>query len=410
MKQLDPLAPPVPIDQSRSCARAKPDRKAALAALRAARKQARAAQAEERAKHVAEALAPPASLPGKLGLTVASLIIWWHLYQLLPLFARFTTQTVCKLDPVSPLGTGVEYFFFNTPKVLLLLSVVVFGVGIIRSFFTLARTRRWLSGKSEAVGNVLAAFLGSVTPFCSRSVALLFTGFLGAGVSLGVTFSFLLAAPLVNEIIVVLLYVLAGWKVAASYMGAGFVVAMVSGFVIGRFKMVRHVEDWALAVRVDGREVGGENAGEGAGENDFEEPDWAARLNAGAHAVRERVGKAWPWIMLGIAVGAGIHGYVPEDFLASPMGREAWWSVPAAVLLGVPMSFNAAAIVPAASALLEKGAALGTVLAFMLSGIALALPRLVHLRKVLKLRLIFVFASVIGAGILLVGILFNAVL
>ncbi|MDO9630296.1 MAG: permease, partial [Humidesulfovibrio sp.] len=272
------------------------------------------------------------------------------------------------------------------------------GVGIVRSFFTPERTRRVLAGKSEVFGNVLAALLGIVTPFCSCSAVPLFIGFLGAGVPLGVTFSFLISAPMVNEIAVVLLYGLLGWKVAAIYMGTGLAVAMVSGFVIGKLNLERHVEEWVLEIRTA---QGGE---------DLPELTWAGRVDAGLAAVRDIVGKVWPWVVAGIAVGAGIHGYVPEGFLAAIMGKEAWWSVPAAVLLGIPMYSNAAGIVPVVQALLEKGAALGTVLAFMMSVIALSLPEMVILRKVLKLRLILVFAGVVGAGILLVGFLFNAIL
>jgi len=379
------------------CACPGADRAAAKEALRAERKRLREAEAAARDQRVAEALAPPANLPGKLGLTFAALIIWWHIYGLLPSFARFATQAVFGLDVQSHLGASVEFFLYDTPKVLLLLALVVFGVGVVRSFFTPERTRKVLAGKSEALGNVLAALLGIVTPFCSCSAVPLFIGFLGAGVPLGVTFSFLISAPMVNEIAVVLLYGLLGWKVAAIYMGTGLAVAMVAGFVIGRLKMERHVEAWVLAVR----------AGEAPEEP---EPDWAARLDAGARAVRDIVGKVWLWVVAGIAVGAGIHGYVPEGFLASVMGREAWWSVPVAVVIGIPMYSNAAGIVPVVHALLEKGAALGTVLAFMMSVIALSLPEMVILRKVLKLRLLFVFAGVVGLGILLVGFLFNAIL
>ncbi len=365
---------------------------------RADREQARKAREAERQRRVAEALAPPATLPGKLGLLAAALIIWWNVYGMLASAARFLTEGLLGLDPASHLGASVEFFFYDTPKVLMLLALVVFGVGILRSFFTPERTRRILAGRSEAVGNVMAALLGIVTPFCSCSAVPLFIGFLGAGVPLGVTFSFLVAAPMVNEVAVVLLYGLLGWKVAALYMGTGLVVAIVSGFVIGRLGMERHLEDWVAKVRVD------------TGADGAPELTWAERLDAGARAVRDIVGRVWPWVVGGIAVGAGIHGYVPEGALAAIMGREAWWSVPAAVLLGIPMYSNAAGMIPVVQALLGKGAALGTVLAFMMAVIALSLPEMVILRKVLRPRLIAVFAGVVGAGILLVGFLFNAIL
>ncbi len=366
--------------------------------LRAQREQNRRAEAEARAQRVAEALAPPATLPGKLGLAFAALIIWWNLYEMLPGIARFATQSILGLDLSSHLGASVEFFLYDTPKVLMLLALIVFFVGILRSFFTPERTRRLLAGKSEAFGNVLAALLGIVTPFCSCSAVPLFIGFLGAGVPLGVTFSFLVSAPMVNEVAVVLLYGLLGWKVAAIYMGTGLAVAMVSGFVIGKLGLEKHVEDWVQAVRADGGEVV------------EEELDWADRIDAGALAVRDIVGKVWLWVVVGIAVGAGIHGYVPEGFLAAIMGKDAWWSVPAAVAIGIPMYSNAAGIVPVVHALLEKGAALGTVLAFMMAVIALSLPEMVILRKVLKPRLLAAFVAVVGLGILLVGFLFNAIL
>jgi uncharacterized membrane protein YraQ (UPF0718 family) len=292
----------------------------------------------------------------------------------------------------------VEFFVYDTPKVLLLLVLVVFAVGVARSFFTPERARRILSGRREAAGNVLAALLGIVTPFCSCSAVPLFVGFVTAGVPLGVTFSFLVSAPMVNEVALVLLLGLFGWKVASLYLVTGLAVAVAAGWVIGRLRMERHVEEWvyeSLAAADGGEEV---------------PLSWEERRASGVTAVREIVGKVWPWVVGGIAVGAAIHGYVPENLLAGIMGREAWWSVPLAVLVGIPMYSNAAGIVPVVQALLSKGAALGTVLAFMMAVVALSFPEMVILRQVLKVRLILVFAGVVGAGILLVGYLFNAVL
>jgi uncharacterized protein len=293
---------------------------------------------------------------------------------------------------------ALKFFFYDAPKVLMLLTIVVFGVGVVRSFFTAERTRKILAGKRESFGNVLAALLGIVTPFCSCSAVPLFLGFVTAGVPLGVTFSFLISAPMVNEIAVVLLYGLFGWKVAALYLGTGLVIAMVAGWVIGRLRMERHLEDWVHQLQ--------------AGESNFSEPrqEWPDRIRYGLQAVREIVGKVWIYILLGIAVGAGIHGYVPEGFMASFMGKSAWWSVPLSVLIGIPMYSNAAGIIPVVHALLEKGAALGTVLAFMMAVIALSLPEVIILRKVLKPTLIFTFLGVVGMGILLVGYLFNALI
>ena len=323
-----------------------------------------------------------------------ALIAWWLLYDRLFTIAQWATYGVLGLEQGSHLADAVEFFLYDTPKVLMLLALVVFGVGVIRSFFTPERTRRILADKRESVGNVLAALLGVVTPFCSCSAVPLFIGFVTAGVPLGVTFSFLISAPMVNEIALVLLYGLFGWKVAAIYLGTGLGIAILAGWTIGRLKMEPHVEPWVYAARL----------GEGGTE---EELDCARRIRYGLDAVREIVGKVWPYVVLGIAVGAGIHGYVPENFMASIMGKEAWWSVPLAVLIGIPMYSNAAGIIPVVQALLGKGAALGTALAFMMAVIGLSLPETIILRKVLKPRLIATFIAVVGVGILLVGYLFN---
>jgi uncharacterized membrane protein YraQ (UPF0718 family) len=254
-----------------------------------------------------------------------------------------------------------------------------------------------LAGRREAGGNVLAALVGVATPFCSCSAVPLFIGFVTAGVPLGVTLSFLISAPMVNEVALVLLFGLFGWKIAALYLGTGLAIAIVAGWAIGRMKLERHVEPWVYAMK--------------AGDAGEERPrSWGERMADGGAAVREIVGKVWLFVVLGIAVGAGIHGYVPTNFLASFMGRDAWWAVPLAVVLGVPMYSNAAGIIPVVQALLGKGAALGTVLAFMMSVIALSLPEIIILRKVLRPVLIATFVATVAAGILAVGFLFNAVL
>jgi uncharacterized membrane protein YraQ (UPF0718 family) len=280
----------------------------------------------------------------------------------------------------------------------LLLTGIVFVMGMINSYFTPERTRALLAGRTEGAANVMAASLGIVTPFCSCSAVPLFIGFVQAGVPLGVTFSFLISAPMVNEVALTLLFGLFGWKVALLYLGLGLTVAIVSGWVIGRLKMEAYLEDWV-------REMPRTTATVGEARLTLGE-----RIDAGFASVREIVGKVWPYILAGIAIGAGIHGYVPEDFMASFMGSDVWWAVPVAVLIGVPMYTNAAGIIPIVQALLAKGAALGTVLAFMMSVIALSFPEMVILRKVLKLRLIATFIAVVASGILLVGFVFNAVL
>jgi len=302
------------------------------------------------------------------------------------------------LAPASHFRDAVQFFLYDTPKVLLLLGGVVFVMGMVNSYFTPERTRALLAGRAGGFGNVLAALLGVVTPFCSCSAVPLFLGFVQAGVPLGITFSFLISAPMVNEVALALLLGLFGWKIAALYLGLGLAVAIVSGWVIGRLKLEAWLEDWVREMPRTQATVGSDAT------------TLAERVQAGFAAVREIVGRVWPYVVAGIAVGAAIHGYVPEDFMASLMGRDAWWSVPAAVLVGVPMYANAAGIIPVVEALLAKGAALGTVLAFMMSVIALSLPEMIILRRVLKLRLIAVFAGVVATGILLVGYVFNAVL
>jgi uncharacterized protein len=345
----------------------------------------------------------PAPRPRPTALLQATVVVlgiagWWLVYSRLAAVAGWLTTVVLRLSRETALGSAVEFFLYEVPKVLMLLTLVVFGVGIVRSFFTAERTRRVLAGKRETAGSVLAALLGVVTPFCSCSAVPLFIGFVTTGVPLGVTFAFLVSAPMVNEIALALLFSLFGWKVAALYAGTGLVIAIVSGLVIGRLHLEGWVEAWVYQVKA------------GAPSLEEERLSWGDRVRLGREAVRDIVAKVWLYVVAGIAVGAGIHGYVPQDFMASFMGRDVWWSVPLAVLVGIPLYSNAAGIIPIVQALLGKGAALGTVLAFMMSVIALSLPEMVILRKVLTVRLIAVFVGVVGAGILFVGYLFNFVL
>jgi uncharacterized membrane protein YraQ (UPF0718 family) len=334
-----------------------------------------------------------------VALALAAAAAWWLVYTNLERFANWLVYAALGMTGGTRLASAIAFFIFEAPKVMLLLLLVVFGVGIVRSFFTPERTRRLLAGRRQTLGNVLASLLGVVTPFCSCSAVPLFIGFVTTGVPLGVTFSFLIAAPMINEVALVLLFGLFGWKVAALYLGTGLVIAMVAGWVIGRLRLERWVEGWVYKSAPAVAPVGQE-----------ERMRWTERVALGRDAVKDIVGRVWPYVLAGIAVGAGIHGYVPEQFMASIMGKGAWWSVPLAVVIGIPMYSNAAGIIPVVQALLEKGAALGTVLAFMMSVIGLSLPEVVILRKVLKLPLIATFIGVVGAGILVVGYLFNIVL
>jgi uncharacterized membrane protein YraQ (UPF0718 family) len=301
-------------------------------------------------------------------------------------------------DRQSHLGGALQFFSFDTPKVLLLLTAVVFLMGMVNSYFTAQRTRALLAGRTEALANAMAAALGVVTPFCSCPAVPQFIDFVQAGVPWGVTLSFQIPAPMVNEVALALQFGPLGWQIALLYMGPGLSVAIIAGWVIGRLKVERQVEDWV-------RDMPRVQAASGD-----DTLTLADRIDAGLASVREIVGKVWPYILAGIAIGAAIHGWAPEDFMASIMGKQAWWSVPLAALIGVPMYTNAAGVIPIVQALLAKGAALGTVLAFMMSVIALSLPEMIILRNVLKLRLIVTFASIVATDILLVGFVSNAVI
>jgi hypothetical protein len=326
---------------------------------------------------------------------LGGVMLWALLYSQLEPFARGLV-VVLGIAEGTRLHEAVAFFAYDTPKVLLLLVLVVFAMGVVRSFFSPEHTRRLLAGRREGVGNVLAASLGIVTPFCSCSAVPLFIGFVSAGVPLGVTFSFLIAAPMVNEVALGLLLGLVGWRVALAYLAFGLGVAIVAGWIIGRLRLEHWLEPWVREVRTSPVDVQAKS------------PTKQQRIQAGLDAVHDIVGRVWHWVILGIAVGAAIHGYVPADLLATIMGNGTWWSVPAVVLIGVPMYSNAAGIIPVVEALLGKGAALGTVLAFMMSVTALSLPEMIILRKVLSLRLIAVFIGVVAAEILAVGFLFNA--
>ena len=328
--------------------------------------------------------------------TVAVVALWFAVYWQLLAFSDWAAAHL-PVASGSRLDEAVRFFVYDTPKVLMLLTLVVFGMGVVRSFFSPERTRAMLAGRREGIGNVAAAVLGVFTPFCSCSAVPLFVGFVSAGVPLGVTFSFLIAAPMVNEVALGLLFALVGWKVALTYLGFGLAVAIISGWVIGRLHLEGWLEEWVRNVR-------GGNVDLPTGPITVVD-----RIKAGLEAVRDIVGRVWMWVIVGIAAGAFIHGYVPNDLLGSILGKGAWWSVPAVVMIGIPIYSNAAGIIPVVMALLGKGVALGTVLAFMMSVIALSFPEMIILRKVLTTKLIAVFIGVVGSGIIAVGYLFNAI-
>ena len=327
-----------------------------------------------------------------------AIVVWLTAYNIIQPLADWISYTALGLARDSRFGESLAFFLYDVPKILLLLSGMVFLISIVRTFFSPERTRALLGGKREGVGNIFAALLGIVTPFCSCSAVPLFIGFVESGIPLGVTFSFLIAAPTINEVAVIMLFGLFGWKVAALYVTSGLVIAIFAGMVIGRLKMERYVEDFVWQIK------------SGAGQVLDEKLTWNDRIERAWESVREIVGKVWLYVVIGIAVGAGIHGYVPESALVGIMGKQAWWSVPAAVLLGIPLYSNAAGIIPIVSALMEKGASLGTVLAFMMAVVGLSLPETIILRRVLKPQLIAVFIGVIALAIIFTGYLFNIIL
>jgi uncharacterized membrane protein YraQ (UPF0718 family) len=332
-----------------------------------------------------------------IALTVAA-AVWWLAYDQLIPFSEWVTS----LLPVaqdSHAGEAIAFFVYDVPKVLLLLTLIVFVTGVLRSWFSPEKTRAALAGRRAIWGYPLAALLGVLTPFCSCSSVPLFIGFVSAGIPLGVTFSFLIAGPMVGPVGLGLLYGLVGWQVATIYLVFGFAIATVAGFILGRMGLERYLQDWV-------REL---NAGP-IGDLPEERLTLVDRLKIGVEQVREIVGKVWIWVLVGIGIGALIHGYVPEAVMLRIMGGEAWWSVPAAVVVGIPMYTNAAGVIPIVDALLGKGAALGTTLAFMMSVIALSLPEMIILKQVLTLRLIVIFIAVVTVGILATGFLFNAIL
>ncbi|HEX2933815.1 MAG TPA: permease [Bacteroidales bacterium] len=334
---------------------------------------------------------------GKILIPALLLPIWFLLYYSLQPATDWLIGIVPALKTGSHLTESLRFSVFEVPKVLLLLTLIIFFVGIIRSYFSPERTKKLLEGKSTFAGNVLAAILGIVTPFCSCSAIPLFLGFVESGVPLGVTFSFLIAAPMINEVAVILLFGMFGWETAMIYVLTGLTIAITAGYIIGKLKLKHWVQDWVYQTKASSTGLGEEKL------------NLADRIQLGYNAVKEIVGKVWIYVLAGIAVGAGAHGYVPQDFMVSLMGKSAWYSVPLSVLIGVPLYSNAAGIIPIVSVLIEKGAALGTSLAFMMAVIGLSLPEMIILKKVLKMPLILTFVCIIATGIIIVGYLFNLI-
>jgi uncharacterized membrane protein YraQ (UPF0718 family) len=311
--------------------------------------------------------------------------------------ADWLTYTVFGIVPKTLLGGAVNFFIFDTIKIFILLAVIIFVVSIIRSYLPPEKIRAILSRKNKYVGNVLASLLGIITPFCSCSAIPLFLGFVQAGVPLGTTFSFLIASPMINEVALVLLLGLFGWKIALIYVVSGLIIAILSGIVIGHLKVENLVEPFVYENSINGN-------------IDLPSMSRKERISYALDYTQDILKKVWPYILIGIGLGAWIHGYLPADFLAQYAGSGKWYAVPLAVLIGIPLYSNAAGVIPLVSALTEKGVSMGTTLAFMMSVTALSLPEFMILKKVMKMKLILIFAGIVAVGIIFTGYLFNFIL
>lgn len=316
---------------------------------------------------------------------------------MIKLFADWLTFSIFNINPETLLGEAIDFFIYDTIKIFLLLAGIIFAVSIIRSFLPPEKIRAILSSEKKYLGNVLASLLGIITPFCTCSAIPLFLGFLEAGVPLGTTFSFLVASPMINEVALVLLLGMFGWKVALMYIISGLVISIFSGIVIGKLKVENLVEEFVYKNKINGR---------------FQLPEmnWEQRIRYAQNYTLSIIKKVWIYIIIGVGIGAWIHGYAPADFLAQYASSDKWYAVPLAVLVGIPLYSNAAGVIPLVGVLTEKGVAIGTSLAFMMAITGLSLPEFMILKKVMKTKLILIFAGIVGIGIIFTGYLFNLVL
>lgn len=328
-----------------------------------------------------------------------SAIAWFAAYNIIQPFADWIAYGLLSLPQDSHLGQSLAFFFYDVPKILLLLSGMIFLISLLQTFIDTQKVRVLVEKRGEGIGNVMAAVFGAITPFCSCSSVPLFIGFVQAGIPMGITFSFLITSPLMNEVAFVLLIGLFGWKIALLYLFSGITIGTISGLILGRMKLEHYVEGFVYDIKP-----------QSGAQIIEEELTWKERVNRAVESTREIVGKVWLFVIVGIGIGAFIHGFVPQDALTGIMGKSAWWSVPASVLLGIPLYSNAAGIIPIVSAMLSKGASLGTALAFMMSVVGLSLPEAIILKRVLKMPLLVIFFAVIGLSIILTGYMFNFVL
>ena len=328
-----------------------------------------------------------------------SAFAWLVAYNVVQPLADWISYGLLSLPQDSRLGQSLAFFFYDVPKILLLLSGMIFLISLLQTFIDTQKVRVMVEKRGEGIGNIMAALFGAITPFCSCSSVPLFIGFVQAGIPLGITFSFLITSPLMNEVAFVLLIGLFGWKVALLYLLSGITIGILSGLILGRMKLERYVEGFVYDIKP-----------QSSGQVLEEKLTWKERVNRAFESTREIVGKVWLFVIVGIGIGAFIHGFVPQDALTGIMGKGAWWSVPVSVILGIPLYSNAAGIIPIVSAMLSKGASLGTALAFMMSVVGLSLPEAVILKRVLKMPLLVIFFSVIAVSIILTGCMFNFVL
>lgn len=320
-----------------------------------------------------------------------------NIFYPIQLFSDWLTYSIFSLTPKTLSALTINFFIYDTIKIFILLAIIIFCVSIIRSYLPPEKIRSMLSRKNKYISNVLASFLGIVTPFCSCSAIPLFLGFIQAGVPLGTTFSFLVSSPMINEVALVLLLGMFGWKIALMYIVSGLIISIFSGIIIGKMKVESLVEPFVYQNTINGS---------------LELPTMTRRerIIYAKDYTLDILKKVWIYILIGIGIGAFIHGYVPADFLVQYAGSDKWYAVPLAVLIGIPLYSNAAGVIPLVSALTEKGVSMGTTLAFMMSVTALSLPEFMILKKVMKIKLIFIFAGIVATGIILTGYLFNLVL
>ncbi len=312
------------------------------------------------------------------------------------LFAKWLTFSIFKIAPSTHLADAVNFFIYDTIKILILLFVIIFLVSIVRSFLPPQKIRRILSHKYSIINNLLAAIFGIFTPFCTCSAIPLFMGFIQAGVPLGVTFSFLVSSPMINEVAIVLLLGLFGWKIALLYILSGLIIGVISGLIIGKLDTTNLLEtDLSDSTKLTFSKL---------------KMSWKERFSYANDYTKSILKKVWFYILIGVALGAFIHGYIPTDFLANVAGRDKWYAVPLATLLGIPLYANAAGVMPLVSVLTEKGVAIGTVLAFMMAVTGLSLPEFLILKRIMKTKLILIFATIVGLGIILTGYIFNLII